>query len=56
MEVKGIDSARLRIFDGTMIKLTKVRHDAVIKKNLILIRKLKERGCDISTRGGVKKV
>lgn len=37
MEVVGISSVRLRIFDGNVVKLMRVGHAIKIKKNIISV-------------------
>jgi len=51
----GIDNIRMRMFHGQVRTLTNVRHDPDLKKNLLSLRALKDRGYKFSgADGGIK--
>ena len=56
LHVKGRGSVRVKLNDERVVKLTGVRYIPEIKKNLASIGQLEQKGCNLSTSGGVTRV
>ena len=54
--VEGIGTVRVKMFDGTVRELKKVRYVPQLKRNLISIGALKTLGLVVSIRDGVLKI
>ena len=55
-KITGIGSIKIKIYNGTMITLTKVRHVPKLRKNLISMGVLDVAGYEIVVQDGVMKV
>jgi len=54
--VKGIDTVRIKLFDGIVRELKEVRYVPQLKRNLISVGTLKTLGLMLSIRDGVLKM
>ena len=52
----GIDTVKIKMFDGIVRVLSNVRHVLYLKKNLISLRVLEDLGYSYSSKGGIMKI
>ena len=52
----GIDTIKIKMFDGIVRVLSNVRHVLYLKKNLISLRVLEDLGYSYSSKGGIMKI
>ena len=55
-KVVGIDTIRIKMYDGFIRTLTDVRHVPKLKKNLISLGTLDSNGCTYKAEGGVLRI
>lgn len=55
-EVKGIGSVKIKMWDGSVKTLTRVRHIPNLKRNLVSLGMLDTNGCSYKSQGGILKV
>ena len=55
-KVVGIDTVKIKMWDGLTYMLSDVRHVPTLKKNLISLGTLDANGCVIQVENGVMKV
>ena len=54
--VIGIDTVKIKMFDGIVRVFSNVRHVLDLKKNLISVRVLEDLGYSYSSKGGIMKI
>ena len=56
LEIAGIGTVKLKMYDGTVCTIQGVRHVKGLKKNLLSIGQLDDLGCKTHIEGGILKV
>ena len=56
LEVIGVGTVKIKMYDGTVRIIQEVRHVKDLKKNLLYVGQLDNLGCKIHTEGGILKV
>ena len=56
LEIVGMGTVKIKMFDGSIRSLQGVRHVKGLKKNLLSIGQLDELGCKTHIEGGILKV
>ena len=56
LEIAGVGSIKIKIFDGSIHKIQRVQHVKGLKKNLLFIGKLHDLECETCTEDGILKV
>ena len=56
LEIAGIGTVKLKMYDGTVRTIQGVRHVKGLKKNLLSIGQLDDLGCKTHIEGGILKV
>ena len=56
LEIAGIGTIKLKMYDGTIRTIQEVRHVKGLKKNLLSLGQLDSDGCKIQVHDGVMKI
>ena len=56
LEIAGIGTIKLKMYDGTICTIQEVRHVKGLKKNLLSLGQLDSDGCKIQVHDGVMKI
>jgi len=55
LEIDGVDTIKLKMYDGIVRETQGVRHVKVFKKNLLSVGQFDDLGCKIHTESGILK-
>jgi hypothetical protein len=56
LEIAGIDTIKLKMYDGLICTISGVRHVKDLKKNLLSVGQFDSLGCKIRTDNGIMKI